>query len=164
MTEIVHCRTNFERTRSYRTNTRTELFGIRLGFLGFFESEKLRGSSVKNRTCTTSQKKIWTDMFLAQYRIALKTRAAPNERTPKTFALKNIPERIPNELVKNSRMPEQTTFISGNLHEFSFPPRHQNFLVNVTKPFLLKIFVFHRSCTDANQMTSHTENSFSTTK
>ena len=56
-------------------------------------------------------------------------------------------------------MPERTIFISGNLHEFSFAPRHHNFLVNISKQFLLKIFVFHRSCTGANQMTSNTKNS-----
>ena len=84
----------------------------------------------------------------------------PNERIPKIFAL---PERIPNELLKKPRIPEQTRtnqFYYLNIHRLSFAPRKHGFSINIAEKLFLEILVLHGGRTGTNQMTSNTKNSF----
>ena len=82
------------------------------------------------------------------------------QRIPKIFALS---ERIPNELLKKPRIPEQTRtnqFYYLNIHRLSFAPRKHGFSINIAEKLFLEILVLHGGRTDTNQMTSNTKNSF----
>ena len=79
----------------------------------------------------------------------------------KTLGPKTFPEQIPNELVKN--VPNART---NPNKPYLFQETSTNFRLLpdiiaswLTLQTVLKIFVFHRSCTGANQMTSNTKNS-----
>ena len=105
-------------------------------------------------------KKIFTNLTLCVQQRLSELEVYPNERIPKIFAL---PERIPNELLKKPRIPEQTRpnqFYYLNIHRLSFAPRKHGFSINLAEKLFLEILVLHGGRTGTNQMTSNTKNSF----